>query len=364
MTTGGLHPSSVVLPVVLALGEQAHISGRAFLDAFLAGFEVEARVGNVINPRHFYQGWHPTGTIGPLGAAAAAARLIGLTRDQARVALAIAACSGGAMRKNIGSHTKPLEAGKAAFHGIQAAEFARLGVTGDASVMDGPGSYVEVFGGEGDHAGLLAAFDAPWPKVFIEQGIGQKRFAACGFTHHLLDALLEIIQKEPFQVENVVRIEARVTPWIAEALSHTNKVTQDPQEGKFSIPYCLAVLLLDHAAALAQFTPSRARDPRLLEFMKKVEVVVDPSPAQHHWLSVPGVVTVELSDGRQLTAEAHGAPKGWAENPLSEDDLLEKANACCVPVLGREQSDVLVELARGIADCPDVGALARAAAPI
>src|SRR5205814_2609244 len=123
------HPTVPVLSASLAIGERLGVSGRTFLDAFLTGFEVECKIAEAINPSHYQRGFHSTGTIGTFGAAASAARLLGLTREQIPHALGIAASASSGIRVNFGSMTKPLHAGRAAENGIVAAELAARGFT-------------------------------------------------------------------------------------------------------------------------------------------------------------------------------------------------------------------------------------------
>ena len=124
------HPSCALVPASLAAGELAQRAARALLDAYVVGFELECRLGNVMNPRHYHQrGWHCTSSIGTLGAAAAAARIFGLDAPTAQHALGIAASSACGLKENIGSMVKPLHAGMAARNGVMAARLAQRGFT-------------------------------------------------------------------------------------------------------------------------------------------------------------------------------------------------------------------------------------------
>ena len=124
------HPSCALVPASLAAGELVHARPTALLDAYVVGFELECRLGNVMNPRHYHQrGWHCTSSIGTLGAAAAAARILGLDAPTAQHALGIAASSACGLKENIGSMVKPLHAGMAARNGVMAARLAQRGFT-------------------------------------------------------------------------------------------------------------------------------------------------------------------------------------------------------------------------------------------
>ena len=132
------HPSAPVLAAALAAGELALADGRAVLHAFLLGFEVETTLAEVINPAHYEHGWHATCTLGTLGAAAAAARLLGLDAVQTRHALAVAASQSSGLKENFGTMTKPFHAGHAARSGVLAALIAREGWTASEQAHRGP----------------------------------------------------------------------------------------------------------------------------------------------------------------------------------------------------------------------------------
>src|SRR5262245_50602868 len=124
------HPSCALVPAILAVGEIAHANARALLDAYVVGFEIECRLGLVMNPRHYHQrGWHCTSSIGTIGAAAAVARVLTLDAETTRHVLGIAASSACGLKENLGSMVKPLHAGMAARNGVIAARLAQRGFT-------------------------------------------------------------------------------------------------------------------------------------------------------------------------------------------------------------------------------------------
>ena len=143
------HPSCALVPAILAAGELVHAQPTALLDAYVVGFELECRLGNVMNPRHYHQrGWHCTSSIGTLGAAAAAARVLGLDAHAVQHALGIAASSACGLKENIGSMVKPLHAGMAARNGVMAARLAQRGFTASPHAIDGPQGYLAAMDSE------------------------------------------------------------------------------------------------------------------------------------------------------------------------------------------------------------------------
>ena len=156
------HPSAPVLAAGLAAGELALADGPALLHAFLLGFEVETTLAEVINPAHYERGWHATCTLGTLGAAAAAARLLGLDADGIRTALAVAASQSSGLKENFGTMTKPFHAGHAARSGVVAALLAREGWTAAEQALEGPQGFVSVLGASAPRLDALETLGAPW----------------------------------------------------------------------------------------------------------------------------------------------------------------------------------------------------------
>src|SRR5216117_773703 len=152
------HPSCALVPSILATGELVRASGNAVLDAYIVGFEIECRLGLVMNPRHYHErGWHCTSSIGTLGAAAAAARILGLDAAATGNALGIAASAACGLKENLGTMVKPLHAGMAARNGVMAARLAQHGVTASEQALDGPQGYLAVM--DSQHATLDPAVD-------------------------------------------------------------------------------------------------------------------------------------------------------------------------------------------------------------
>src|SRR2546425_4543717 len=142
-------PGVPLLAAAPAAGEAEPADGRAVALAYIVGFEVSATLGAALNPEHYTRGWHATSTLGTLGCAAAAARLLRLDVTQTRHALAIAATHASGLKENFGSMTKPYPPGHAALSGIRSAQLAREGLTGSDTALEGKQGYVAAFGGAG-----------------------------------------------------------------------------------------------------------------------------------------------------------------------------------------------------------------------
>ena len=203
------HPSAPLVAGTLAAAELVGANGQAVLDAYVVGFEIEARLGVAMNPRHYERGWHCTSTLGTVGTAAAAGRVLGLDSSRMAHAVAIAASAASGLKENFGTMVKPLHAGLAARSGLLAALLAKQGMTASEAAIDGP-------------QGFLAAMDSRLPSIdgqvgdlgsrweIVDTGITVKLYPSCAGTHPPLDALLALRRREGVAADAVDRIEVFV----------------------------------------------------------------------------------------------------------------------------------------------------------
>ncbi|HLJ05932.1 MAG TPA: MmgE/PrpD family protein, partial [Acetobacteraceae bacterium] len=162
-TLGG-HPSAPILPALFALAETRAVDGRAFVAAYVAGWEAETRIARSINFHHYEKGWHPTATIGVFGAAAACSHLLGLSPDATAKALALAVSFSSGVKANFGTMTKPLHVGHSSRNGLFAALLASDGFTANPGAMEHRQGFLHVFNGEGNFntEAILKDWGAPW----------------------------------------------------------------------------------------------------------------------------------------------------------------------------------------------------------
>jgi 2-methylcitrate dehydratase PrpD len=221
------HPSCALVPAAMAAAELADASGRAMLDAYIVGFEVECRLGMVMNPRHYHaRGWHCTSSIGTLGAAAAAARVLRLTPPATSHALGIAASLACGLKENIGTMVKPLHAGVAARNGVMAARLAQQGFTASEHAIDGPQGYLAAMDSERPPAELVRAiadFGARWE--ILDTGISVKLYPSCAATHPPLDAILQIVRSHGVTSGEIDAIDVEVDSMTPRLLIHDRPAT-------------------------------------------------------------------------------------------------------------------------------------------
>ncbi|MBI2186840.1 MAG: MmgE/PrpD family protein [Acidobacteria bacterium] len=353
------HPSCALLPAALAAGELTRASGAALLDAFVVGFELECRLGIVMNPRHYHErGWHCTSTIGTVGAAAAAARVLGLTPTQTGHALGIAASSACGLKENLGSMVKPLHAGMAARNGVVAARLAARGYTASERSLDGPQGFLAAM--DAQQTTLERAvvdLDSHWE--IRATGITVKLYPSCAATHPTIDLLLDLRRRERLAAGDVEAIEIEVDSMTPRLLIYDRPATG--LEGKFSMPFCAAAAIVDGEVGIATFEPARIQAPAIQALVPKVTMRVDPAfdaeaPLSH------ARVTVRLRSGRVLTASASGA-RGYPAQPASQEELAAKFASCARRSLPPDAAARAWSALAAIEQIADVTALADLLTP-
>jgi 2-methylcitrate dehydratase PrpD len=294
---GGLvHATAVVLPAVLAVGEEVGATGEEALLAAVAGFETVCRIA-ASAPHAFHQrGLHATLACGVFSSALVAARLMGLDPPTTVNALGIAGSSAGGLLEFLatGSSTKQLHPGIASHAGILAARLAAAGADGPDSVIEGErGLYAALADGHADPALVTADLGVRWETARI----GLKPYPACQLMHAALDAGLQTLPLDPASITSIV---VEVHPDSAAIVCTPDKV--DPRtayDAKFSLPWSLAALLTDGEVTVGTYEPDALgrADVRALATRIRVTEVPDVRVAA----DAPGRVTVTLADGRSLT---------------------------------------------------------------
>jgi len=353
------HPSCALVPAALAAGELTSARATLLLDAYVAGFEIECRLGAVMNPRHYHQrGWHCTSSIGTLGAAAAAARVLGLDAARTRHALGIAGSAACGVKENLGTMVKPLHAGLAARNGVMAARLAQRGFTASLRALEGPQGYLAAM--DSEHRTLEpATSDLGTRWEILETGVTVKLYPSCAATHPPLDALIDLQRREGFTSADVDAIDVEVDSMTPRLLIHPSPA--DGLEAKFSMPFCAAAALVYGPPDLATFDVTHIRNPAVQALMPRVTLRANPAFDAAAPLS-QARVTVRLFDGRQLVQSSDGA-RGYPGR-LTEGELATKFAACAgatlTPTGAAAAWSALQDLA-GMVDVRDLTALVAAA---
>lgn len=340
------HPGTVLLPALFALADTLpDATALDLIDAYIVGVEAMARLGLALGSKHYETGFHNTATLGPLGAAAACARLLKLGAAATENALGLAATQAGGLRLQFGSEAKPLHAGLAARSGLFAAQLAQAGLQGSPGVLEAPIGFLEAYGfGAADAQRALAGWGSPWQ--IVTPGLYFKPYACCTATHYAADAALALRAEHQLRAEDIAAVRVVFPPAGDTPLTVTDPATG--LEGRFSVEYVLAAALVDGALGLSLFDERAARED-LRSFGRLVRRAYDADAPRASTDPQTRFSTVEvrLHDGRQLSRRVQGLSRARDLAAKYADTTAQQPEALrAVPALvGRMHSrDDLLQL--------------------
>ena len=352
---GSIHLGVSVFSAALAVAEQVGASGKDFLTASVVGFEVAARLAMALKPtEHYGRGFHPTATCGTFGAAASAAKLLGLSEAQLLSALGIAGSqSAGSMEFLAeGAWTKRLHPGWAAFSGVHAALLAKEGFIGPRTILEGRDGFLKAYGLRPDPRKISAGLG----EDFQILRTAVKPHACCRYTQAPIDAVLSIVQEHDVQPEQVEQITIGMLetgiPVICEPAARKSRPT-NVVEAQFSLPFGVAVALLKRRAGLDEFSEAMLADAAVGALMSKVGYEPDPQLEKNYPKEWPAWARVSLNTGHEVSAQVR-FPKGDPENPLSWDELTAKYVDLATAVWTDARADRVCEAVRGLEDASDL----------
>ena len=345
---GVLHTGCLVVPPLIVLAEtRPGLSGREFLTAAIAGYEIGPRVGICMGPEHIAQGWHSGATVGVYASASAAARAMKLDADKTVHALGIAGTqSCGLMAAQFGSMVKRMHAGRAAQSGLYAVQLADAGFTGILNVFESEyGGFCTTFSRSTDRfklAELTAGFGSVWQTM----NVALKFYSCVGSNHSTLDAIQELQAAHPFRAQDVEKIVVHGSQVTVEHVGW-KYVPQGFTAAQLNLSYCVATLLLDGEVFVDQFTEAKLTDPARLALAAKVSVLHDPAiTARGPKFRQMVRVQILLKDGTQLerTREVSRAKESFAADEMVVKKFEMLAAHVLPPAQLRELADTVLDL--------------------
>ena len=326
------HPTVPLMPVLMALADESTVDGEMFLTAFVAGYEVEARLGAMVGRGHIDDGWHSTGTIGTFGAAAAAANLAGLDAAQSAVALGIAATQAAGLKAMFGTMCKPLHAGKAASNGLLASRLAARGFTSrdDAIECDQGFAHTQATGFT-----PLPVRPAANGRFAVEENLF-KYHAACYLTHAGIDAVNKLREENGFSAADVVALEQHVPETHFTVCNIPEPTTG--LESKFSMRHTVAMALSGiDTGAVGSYNDTDANRNDLIELRDRVRILAKELPSR-----MQAEVVIDLVDGKRLRSIGDaGVPA--TDLDRQEQRLIQKFTALVAPVYGADRAAQAVD---------------------
>jgi 2-methylcitrate dehydratase PrpD len=348
-----VHPTVCVLPAALATAEVEAKSGRDLLVAYQAGVEVECKIAEAISPRHYEDGFHSTGTCGVFGGTAACAKLKGLDAVRTSRAFGVAASHAAGLRENFGTMMKPFQAGHATESGVVAADFAAIGWTAAEQILEAQRGFFHAYGGTYDPAAIVDRLGKPW--TFQNPGVSIKPFPSGSLTHPGMTELLRLIHENSIRAADVERVEVGTNRNMPNTLLHHRPKTG--LQAKFSMEFCMAILLLDGKADQTKFTDAVANRDDVQKMIERVRFYVDPEAEQAGYDKMTTILKITLKDGRTISGRADFG-KGSPANPMSYDEVADKFRGCAAfAEWPSTKANQVIDLVRRLEDIPDVRSL-------
>lgn len=327
-----LHPSAPVFPAVLALAENQKRTGKEVLEAYIIGCEVEARLALSLYPSHYWRGWHITGTVGGIGAAAAISKLLGLDVERTAYAIGISASDPTGLREMFGTMTKPYHPGKAAMNGILAALLAKEGFTSSTQSLEAERGFLKVLSEENKSHKLVENWGRTWE---VEKN-SYKPFASGIVTHPAIDGIIQIQKAHQLSYEEIVAIQIKGHPLVKELTGKTEITTG--LEGKFSVFHCVAAGFLHLKAGVNEFSNSFVNNTIVKELRSKISLEIDDTLQEDQ-----AVIKVLLKNGTEHTHFVEHAI-GSVKVPMSDEQLVEKFMDVTDNIIGTGAKQRLIDL--------------------
>lgn len=325
------HPSAVLVPTVLAAADASAsegrpVSGQQMVAAYVVGYEVWADLMLREKDLYYDKGWHPTAVLGPIGAAAAAAVVLGLNASQAKDALALAASDSGGVFENFGTLAKPWHGGRAAAAGLNAAGLAAAGLAASATALEGRFGLMRALSPRGEvDLETPPQLGSVWRSATMRLNI--KKYPTVGASQRAIDAVLALNQREKIDPARVTKIVAHVSERHAAVMPY--HLPQDALQAKFSLEFAIASALVHGAVGFQQLDDAVVREPALQRLMSlvKTQTTAEFEPA---WRDAApfDIVHFTLDDARVVSTPKIRRATGHADTPLSNQDLWRKFLGC------------------------------------
>lgn len=346
------HFSPPVFSPALAVAEANGANGKDLLAALAAGCEVMERVSMAANNDLRNRAFHTTPTCGVFGATVAAGKLLRLTPEQLTSAFGLAgAQSSGLMEMYGPSMQKRFNPGPAARNGVTAAQMAKLGFTGADTIFEGERGFLRAFAGGKKGAELVRGLGKPY-----ELQIEFKPYSCARPIHNAIDCALEIRLKNKPDLGAIRSIVVRRHPDWSDY--HRNTAPRTYHEAQVSLPYSVAVALVEGKALLEQYTDRKLGNAAVQRLMKLTRIETDgrlPRGVSCH-------TTITLASGKKFVSQVD-YPKGSIQNPMSDQELGVKFESLAVPVVGAARAARIADLVMHVERCNNVGELLRLTVP-
>jgi 2-methylcitrate dehydratase PrpD len=348
------HATAPVLAAVLGAAEASRLTGRDLLEAFIVGLEIGCRIADAAQGELHVRGFHPTGIAGTFAATYAAGRLHHADRDQLVFSASLAGSQAAGLLELGGSWLKRMHPGWAAHAGYVASVMARNGFTGARTVFEGEHGFYRA------HLGKLPAEEvAPDRRLgqeWLIEGIALKPYPCCHFIHAFVDAALAL--RNEVDISEIVRIDCPLTDRLMPLVGEPREIRirpRNPYDAMFSVPYVVALALVEGVVDLASFHDKGIADPAVLAVAAKVHCA--PDPASDFPAHFPGEVRIMLADGREVVRR-EATSLGTPDRALSWEQTVAKFITNATRVTSENRAQQIVAAVHHLEEMQDVSELA------
>lgn len=343
------HPSAVLVPAALGLGEKLHKSGRQVLEAYLCGLEVAGRINESLMPEHHKKGFHSTSTVGIVGAAMTAGKLLGLPKEKLLYALDLACTFACGLRGNLGYTANSLHVGNAAAGGVKAALYAKAGIQAREDLMTMPGGYICAFEGEAerfqqqmDLLGKVSVFEVP--------GLLLKKYPVCFSAYQAIEAAMWIKGQYEFTPYDVEEVICETSPH--HYLSLPMEWPDNLYGQRFCVPFCVCWILSGHMVNVKELGAVHFSESEMTYLRERFCYRIDPLQAESQSVGST-CIRIRLKNGTIRERREFPKEEDRIEN-WTLDRLKEKVLLCTRDVLGEAGSEEFWEDIRHFAETEDV----------
>lgn len=349
------HPGSVVIPAAFAMGERELIDGKSFILAVVTGYEVMGNIGKAVSPSIVHRGHHPTSSLGPFGAAAAASKVLGFSQDEMVNALGIAGsyCSGLSEFMITGGDVKRIHAAIGAQSGVRAALLASQGLTAPPTILEGERGFCNTFADECHPDDITAGLGKHW--VVIETNY--KRYCCCYSIHSPIDAVSKIISDHkiiPANVEEVIVGLSRASCGAVGSSRQPKTVT----EAQFNAPFSLAMTLIKRSNNFKDYNEETIENPEILSLSKKIRAIIDEEVDAEFPEKMAARVTIRMKDGARYQEKVDFA-RGTPENPMTREELEAKFLSTATAIMPRQKAMEIINTINALETMGNISELAR-----
>jgi 2-methylcitrate dehydratase PrpD len=319
------HPTAPVLSAVCAVGEETGASGADVLTAVAVGTEVSLKLSHAIDKQHYLRGFHMTSTCGVFGATAGVCNVLRLSADATTRAIGIAGSHSAGVRENFGTMVKPLHSGRAAENAVFSAALAEMDFTASPTILEGDRGYFMTGAGGYNADELVGKLGKPWN--YVAKGVAIKPYPCGNLQQPAMDKLRELVETHDIKPDQVERLAVKSHRLMPLNLTYHRPVTG--LQGKFSMEFSLASILVLRRAGLAEYSDAVVNRPDIQEAIRKIDYTTfsDEEAEARGYTLLTTFLDIRLRDGRTYSARVDAA-KGSATLPMSEEEVARKFREC------------------------------------